>query len=85
MGLDVLRQENSIVLSMKDYIRSLEDITEIRKVDRDEPLTRLELKEYRKMTGKITWLANLTCPDLSFTALQLAKKNNSTTFRISGI
>ena len=64
-----MRQDKSIVLSMEDYIRSLEDITEIWKVDRDEPLTRLELKEYRNMTGKIAWLANSTCPDLSFTAL----------------
>ena len=37
-------------------------------------MKRLELKEYRKMTGKIAWLANSTHPDLSFTALQLAKK-----------
>ena len=78
-GLDILRQENSMVMSMEDYVRSLEDITEIWKADSDEPLTRLELKEYRKMTGKIAWLANFTHPDLSFTALQLAKKNNCAT------
>ena len=54
---------------MEDYIKSLEGIREIRKTERDEPLTRCELKEYRKMTGKIAWLANSTRPDLSFTAL----------------
>ena len=53
MGLDVLRQEGSIVLSMEDHVRSLEHIKDIRKAVRDETLTRLELKEYRKMTGKL--------------------------------
>ena len=52
-GLDILRQEESIVLSMEDYIRGLEEIKDISKADRDKPLTRLELKEYRKMTGKL--------------------------------
>ena len=60
---------------MKDYADSLEDIREIRNVhDRKEPLTKLEMKEYRKMTGKIAWLANNTRPDLSFTALKMSKK-----------
>ena len=66
-------------------VKSLNDIKEIRKADRDKPLTKLELKEYRKMTGQIAWLANPTCPDLSFTALLLAKKNNSATMLTSGI
>merc|ERR1712112_675979 len=35
-----------------------------------------ELKEYRKYTGKISWLAQGTRPDLSYSALNLAKKNN---------
>ena len=64
---------------MEDYIRGLEEIKDISKADRDKPLTRLELKEYRKMTGKLAWLANSRYPELSFNALQLAKKNNSTT------
>ena len=45
MGLDVLRQEGSIELSMEDFVRSLEHIKDIRKAVRDEPLTRLDLKE----------------------------------------
>ena len=64
---------------MEDYIQILEDVTDIRKADRYKPLNQLELKQYRKMMGKIAWLANCTRPDLSFTALQLAKKNNSAT------
>ena len=48
-----MRQEGSIVLSMEDHVRSLEHIKDIRKAVRDETLTRLELKEYRDMTGRI--------------------------------
>ena len=32
---------------------------------------------YRKMTGKLSWLANSTCPDLSNTALAMSKRNKS--------
>ena len=35
------------------------------------------MKEYRKMTGKISWLVNSTRQDLSYTALNKSKKNNS--------
>ena len=69
-GLDIKKVDNGIESSMKEYADSLEDIKEIRKVeDCNEPLTKLEMKEYRKMTGKTAWLANSTRPDLSFTAL----------------
>jgi len=65
---------------MEDYTRSLKDITEIRKTDdRMESLTKLEMKLYRKMTGKIAWLANSTRPDLCFQALQMSKKNQEAT------
>ena len=42
---------------MEDYANSVEDIKEIRKADRGEKLTKAELKEYRKSTGKISWLS----------------------------
>ena len=33
------------------------------------------MKIYRKMTGKLSWLANSTHPDLSYTALAMSKNN----------
>ena len=39
----------------------------------------LEMMEYRKITGKIVWLANITRPDLSFTPLQMSKNNKEAT------
>lgn len=55
---------------MEDYVDSLEEIKEIRKADR-------ELKQYRKMTGKLSWIANSTRPDLSYTALAMSTKSIS--------
>ena len=67
---------------MADYVDSLQDIKEIREADKDDDLTKHEIKEYRKVTGKLSWLANSTHPDLSFTALTMSKKNNSAKFSI---
>ena len=76
-GIDVSTMNDGIEIQMEDYIESIEEMKEIQKADREEDLTKLELKEYRKMTGKLSWLANSTCPDLSYTALAMSKKNNS--------
>merc|ERR1712243_485888 len=63
-GLDVKAENGRIEVSMEDYANLVEEIKEIRKADRDEKLTRAELKEYRKYTGKISWLSQGTRPDL---------------------
>ena len=62
---------------MKDYANSLKEILEIRKADRNERLTKLEMKEYRKFTGKLSRLTQGTRPHLSFMVLTISKKNNS--------
>ena len=77
IGSDVLTKEDGIEIEMADYVASLQDIADIRKADKYEDLTKQELKEYRKITGKLSWLANSNRPDLSFTALEMSKKNNS--------
>merc|ERR1712081_85523 len=76
-GLDVKTKNGKIEISMEDYAESIKEIKEIRKRDRNEKLTTAELKEYRKYTGKISWLAQGTRPDLSYSTLNLAKKNNN--------
>ena len=54
-GQDISTAEDgSITIEMQDYVDSLEDIKEIRQADNGEPLTKLEMKEYRKATGKIS-------------------------------
>ena len=52
-GLDVKVVTDGIEILMEDYSQSLKDITDIRKVDdRNEELSKLEMKLYRKMTSK---------------------------------
>ena len=71
-GLDVKVVTDGIEISMEDYSQSLKDITDTRKVDDwNEELSKLEMKLYRKMTGKIAWLANSTRPDLCYLAMQM--------------
>ena len=75
-GLDVLVVSDGIEIWMEDYSQSLKDIIDIRKADdRNEEFSKLEMKLYRKMTGKIAWLANSTRPDLCYLAMQMSKKN----------
>merc|ERR1712098_975853 len=76
-GLDVKTNDEQIEISMKDYADSINEIKEIRNASRTEKLTKAKLKEYRKYTGKISWLAQGTRPDLSYSTLNLAKKNNN--------
>ena len=53
-GLDVRAVETGIKVSLEDYSDSLKDVTQIRKTDdRSEPLTKIQMKLYRKMTGKL--------------------------------
>ena len=76
-GLNVKAENGRIEISMEDYADSVKEIKEIRKADKNERLTTAELKEYRKYTGKISWLSQGTRPDLSYSALNLAMKTNS--------
>ena len=71
-GLDVKAGNGKIEVLMEDYANLVEEIKEIRKADRADKLTKTELKEYRKYTGKISWLSQGTRPDLSYSALMLA-------------
>ena len=64
---------------MDDYVDSLQEVKEIRKAPGTEDLTKLEMKIYRKMIGKFNWLAQSTRPDLYYTSLSMAKKNNGAT------
>ena len=74
-GIDVKKSGDSIELSMEDYADSIEEIKEIRRDKKEEPLTKTELKIFRKYTGKMNWLAENTRPDLSIWALNMSKRN----------
>ena len=78
-GVDIEKHGKGITISMEDYANSFEKIEEIRKASSEEPLTKTEFKVYRKFTGKVSWLAANTRPDLAITALEMSKKNSSAT------
>ena len=58
-GIDVEKVADRIVLSMEEYIQSIEEIAEIRKVKKDMPLTETEMKLFRKYIGKLNWLCKI--------------------------
>ena len=51
-GIDVSAVDDGIEIEMEDYVACLEEVKEIRKAERDEYLTKTELKIFRKLTGK---------------------------------
>ena len=69
-GVDIEKTGEGITISMEDYAKSLEFLDEIRDAKGDESLTKTEMQIYRKFTGKISWLAANTRPDLAITALK---------------
>ena len=78
-GVDVKQVQGGIEVSMDDYVESLEKNILVRNAKRDDELTKLEMKLYRKMTGKVAWIAENVRPDLCFTALSMSKKSNCAT------
>ena len=78
-GVDVRKTVDGIKISMNDYAESIEKIKEFRPAKRTDPLMPAELKLYRGYTGKISWLADNVRPDLSYTALEMAKKGTNAT------
>ena len=51
-GIDVSAVSDGIEIEMEDYVDSLEEVKDIHKADRNEGLTKAELKVFKKMTGK---------------------------------
>ena len=83
-GIDVKKTEAGVIISMEDYANSIEEIAEIGKAKKTEPLSKVETKMYRKYTGKLNWLAENCRPDLAITALMMSRKNNSGGFQYAG-
>ena len=79
-GLDVNVISDGIEILMEEYANSLQNISEIRKVEEgNESLNKEEMKLYRKITGKLAWLTNSTRTDLCYQAFQMSKKNKEAT------
>jgi hypothetical protein len=77
--VDIEKTAEGIEISMEDYAKTIEKLENIRVAKPDDILTRTELQVFRNYTGKLSWLAANTCPDLAFTALAMSKRNSCAT------
>ena len=68
-----------VVEKLDGKTANVNEVTATANVNLCEELTGLEMKEYRKITGKISWLANSTRPDLCYTSLAMSKNNKGAT------
>ena len=79
-GVDVACHENGdVTISQSSYAESLEKIIVDPNDDLKRPLSRQEFKQYRGLVGKLTWLSEMTRPDLSYDTLDLAGYNKEAT------
>ena len=51
--IDVCAMDTGTKIKSEDFVESLEEVGEIILADRDEDLTQLELRLYRKIIGKL--------------------------------
>ena len=70
----------TIYIDQNDYIQSLQPIIIDKPSDKSEKLTKKMFKEYRALTGQLSWAAEMTRPDLSFDARELSTKNKQATY-----
>ena len=74
-GVDFKRTPDSIVMSMEDYAASLTKIDHFREAPKEEGLSKVEHKLFRKKVGQLSWLASNVRPDLSYPVQSLSQKS----------
>ena len=75
-GVDVeLQDDGSIVISQEAYKAALEEIPMDPKEDGKRKLNKVEFKAFRRAAGKISWLSDITRPDLAYDCLDLSTHN----------
>ena len=70
--------KSNLKMSMKEYISSLKEAN-VR--DATKKLSKMEMTKYRKIAGKLMWLAENSRMDKAFGALQLAKNSKDFTIK----
>ena len=72
-------------VSMDSYVDSLEEIPLVPGRKKKESLDEKELKLFRKVTGKIGWLATNCRPDLTFNSIKMSMKEMMHLLKISSM
>ena len=80
-GLKIEQKKDKILVDQIEFIQSLNEIAVKRIGPKDEKLNTEELKDFRKLTGQLSWAAQNTRPDLSFDVRDLATRSKSATLQ----
>ena len=64
---------------MEDYANSITKIESFRNCKKEEELTKIEHRLFRKKVGQLSWLANNARPDLSIHVQSLSQKSSKPT------
>ena len=78
-GLNIEQKEDGIYVDQIEYIESIKPIDIKRVGDKDSKLDKDEFKQYRALTGQLSWAAGNTRPDLAFDVRDLATRNKYAT------
>ena len=79
-GLNIQQKDDAIFIDQDDYIKSLEPITVEKVANKDEKLSTKKFKEYRRLTGQLSWASENTRPDISFDVRELSTRNKAATY-----
>ena len=78
-GLNIRQTKFDITVDQIKYVKSIKPIEIQRVGDKDSPLTKVEFKKYRALTGQLSWAAENTRPDIAFDVRELATRNKAAT------
>ena len=81
IGIDINQSKSGIILDQKDYTQCVKtvDISASRKQQSQEPLSQEEHTQYLSLLGKLSWLSQITRPDLKFDVYQFSRYNKHPT------
>ena len=79
-GLYIRDTKEGIMVDQNEYIQSLKPIKIDKFTEKTEKLSKDKFKEYRALTGQLSWAAELTRPDISFDTRELSTKNKEATY-----
>ena len=74
-GVDISKTDEGIKMTQNHYVDSLEEVKIDDGINPKRDLNKEEFKKFRKATGKLSWLAETTRPDLSYNVLEMSYKN----------
>ena len=81
-GVQIHQEDNGeVILSQKEYLASIEAIPVDPKAENEAKLNKPQFKEFRAASGKITWLAEQTRPDLAYDVIDMTSHNKDASIK----